>query len=398
MKTLLLARPDHSIFLYEGLRKNPEIDINYHTFSAFKKGSFLNKWKPSVKSVDSEVEISYGFTVFHRLLDFLNKRTTFDYYGKENQISEYFFNKILQKYSKEVNIIHYWPTYCYHSIRNFKQQNPQTNLLADVYAAHPYYVREILQPEFEKYGLSFQNSYFIKSNDRDLKALEEVENILVPSKYMAEMYRKYYPNIRIFDASFGILNISVINAKPTIRKFSEPLKLVFVGKVSIEKGCIYLLEAIKKLKNDNIKLDIIGEIESSQLNIFKRYFNIDNINFLGRLPNLKVLEILPNYHIFVLPSLTDAYSLAVSEALAHKLPVIISENVGNKEDVYEFQLGEVCKVKDLDSLLSSILILKDENYRQFLISNINNFVEFCQKNTYSSKVLSIYKILEKITV
>jgi hypothetical protein len=53
MKTLLLARPDHSTFLYEGLRKNPEIDIKYHTFSAFKKGSLLNRWKPSVKNVDS---------------------------------------------------------------------------------------------------------------------------------------------------------------------------------------------------------------------------------------------------------------------------------------------------------------------------------------------------------
>jgi glycosyltransferase involved in cell wall biosynthesis len=398
MKTLLLARPDHSTFLYEGLRKNSEIDINYHTFSAFKKGSFLNKWKPSVKSVDSEVEISYGFTAFHRLLDFLNKHIAFDYYGKENQISEYFFHKILQNYSNEVNIIHYWPTYCYHSIKNFKQQNPQTKLLADVYAAHPHYVHEILEPEFDKYGLSFQNSYFIKSSDRDLEALEGVKNILVPSKYMAEMYQKYYPNMEIFDASFGLLSSSIINAKPNIRKFPEPLKLVFVGKISIEKGCIYLLEAVKKIKNENITLDIIGEIEATQINIFKQYFNVDNINFLGKLPNLKILEILSNYHTFVLPSLTDAYSLAVSEALAHKLPVIITENVGNKEDIYEFKLGEVCKVKDLDSLISSILIFKDENYRQFLISNINNFVEFCQKNTYPSKVLSVYKALEKITV
>ena len=346
MKTLLLARPDHSTFLYEGLLKNPEIDIKYHTFSAFKKDSFLNKWKPSVKSVDSEVEVSYGFTIFHRLLDFLNKHVEFDYYRIENQISEYFFKQILKKYCEEVNIVHYWPIYCYQSIKNFQQKNPQTKFIADVYAAHPAYVQEILEPEFDKYGLSFQDSYFIKGKDRDLKALEGVENILVPSEYMAEIYRKYHPNTKIFVANYGLLNSSIINLKPNNRKISESLKLVFVGKVSIEKGCIYLLKALKKLQNENIQLDIIGEIETSQISIFKQYSNSGNVNFLGRLPNLKILEILPNYHTFVLPSLSDAYSLAVSEALINKVPVIITENVGNKEDVYKFQLGEVCKVKD----------------------------------------------------
>ena len=65
-----------------------------------------------------------------------------------------------------------------------------------------------------------------------------------------------------------------------------------MGKVSIEKGCIYLLEALKKLQNENIQLDIIGEIETSQISIFKQYSNSGNVNFLGRLPNLKILEIL----------------------------------------------------------------------------------------------------------
>ena len=95
MKTLLLARPDHSTFLYKELRNNPEIDIKFHTFSAFKKGSWLNKWKPSVKSVDSEVKISYAFTIFHRLMYELQKSVNFNYYEEENQIAEYFFNQNL---------------------------------------------------------------------------------------------------------------------------------------------------------------------------------------------------------------------------------------------------------------------------------------------------------------
>jgi glycosyltransferase involved in cell wall biosynthesis len=393
MKTLLLARPDHSTFLYEGLRKNSEIDIKYHTFSAFKKGSLLNQWKPSVKSVDSEVEICYGFTFFHRLLDFLNKQIPFDYYERENQISEYFFNQILQKYSNEVNIIHYWPIYCHKSVKEFQWENPKTKLLADVYAAHPDYVREILEPEFDKFGLSMETSHFIKSRERDISSLEGVENMLVPSEYMAEIYQRYYPNTKIFTASYGLLNLNKIPINSFKRAFKTPVKLIFVGKVSIEKGCTYLLEAMKLLPKTEFQLDLIGDIPPNQISIFKPYFGISNINFMGKLPNLKILEVLPDYHIFVLPSLTDAYSLAVSEALSYKLPVIITENVGHKEDVRKFEVGEVCEVKSVDALLQAILTLQNEEYRQYLRTNIDKFIENSQQNSYSLKVLKIYNQL-----
>lgn len=393
MKTLLLARPDHSTFLYEGLRNNPEIDIKFHTFSAFKKVSWLNKWKPSVKSVNQEVEISYAFTLFHRMLYELQKSLNFDYYEKENQVSEYFFNQILKKYDHKIDIIHYWSIYCHQSIRDFQRQNPQTKFIADVYSAHPDYVREIIEPEFEKYGLSVENSHFIKSRNRDIASLEGVENLLVPSQYTAESYQKYYPNTKIFTASYGLFNYNENPIKSTKRAFNETLKLIFVGNISIEKGCIYLLEAMKKLLNSNVQLDLIGEMDKHQIGIFKPYFSLKNVRFLGKLPNLKILETLPNYHVFALPSLSDAYSLAVSEALVCRLPVIITENVGNKDDVTKFNIGKICKVKNTDSIIESILSLQNEAYRRHLSENITNFIKDNKQNSYASKVLKVYNQL-----
>lgn len=393
MKTLLLARPDHSTYLYEGLKKNTKIDIKYHTFSAFKKNSLLNYWKPSVKSVNAEVEISYIFTFFHKFLYFLSKRITFDYYKTESQFSTYLLKPILQKYTDEVDIIHYWPIYYHQSIRNFKQNNTKVKFLADVYAAHPDYVREVLEIAFDEFEFSIKKSHFIKSKNTDLASLEGVENMLVPSEYVADTYRKYYPHTKIFTANFGLLGYPQKTIKQIKRNNLEPLRLVFVGKVSIEKGCPYLLEAMKKLPYTEFQLDIIGEIETSQINIFRPYFNLPNINFLGKLPNIKILTILPKYHIFVLPSLSDAYSLAVSEALAHKLPVIITENVGNKDDVRNFQIGEVCQVKSVEALIQSILTLQNEEYRQYLKTNIDNFIANNQGNSYPSKVLKIYNQL-----
>ncbi|MES2516949.1 MAG: glycosyltransferase [Bacteroidota bacterium] len=394
MKTLLLARPDHSTHLYDGLRNNPTLNISYHTFSAFKKGSCLNRLKPSVKSVKTEVDISLSFTLFHRFLFYLNKQITFNYYERENQIAEYFYRKTLQKYTQNVDIIHYWPVYCHHSVQDFQRKNSRTKLLADVYAAHPDHVRGILEPEFDKFNLSIRNSHFVKSRNRDIASLDGVKNILVPSEYLAKIYQKYFPNTQIFTASYGLFSHSknhFIEPKP--RSKTEVMRIVFVGKISIEKGCHYLLETVKELSQTEFQLDLIGDFEPFQANIFKKYTNSPNIRFLGKLPHPQILKLLPQYHIFALPSLSDAYSLAVSEALMQRLPVIITENVGNKDDVKKFQVGTVCAVKNVDALKEAIITFRDEEYRQSLRNNIAIFLKYNQENSYSSKVLEIYNQL-----
>ena len=394
MKTLLLARPDHSINLFNYLSQENDLSVQFHTFGVFKKNSLLSKWKPYVKTVDPSVNISYQFTVFHKLLFFLQKHFPFDYYKTENHISEYFYRQIIRKSVKDLDLIHYWPVYSYKAIQTFKKSNPQTKLLADVYAAHPVYAQKVLEPEFDKYGISFKKSHFSKSSERDILSLENVENIVVPSEYLAEIYRQYLPKTNIFTASFGLLNYGKnINTNQEIRVNRKPLRMVFVGKISIEKGCIYLLEAMKKLPANEFQLDMIGDVELSQTDIFQKYTQLPNIYFLGKLPNQKVLSHIAQYHVFVMPSLTDAYSLAVSEALSSKIPVIVTENVGNKEDIKKFQVGEICKVKSVESLLQTILKFQNEEYRQFLKSNIENFIDEDKKYDYASRVFSIYQNL-----
>jgi glycosyltransferase involved in cell wall biosynthesis len=396
MKTLLLARPDHSICLYENLRQYSDLDIKFHTFSAFKKDSWLSQWKSYVNTVDSEADISYAFTIFHRLLYFLHQHFFFDYYNLENQISEYFYNKILQKYThSEIDIVHYWSIYCHKSIREFQKRNPQTKFLADVYAAHPDHVCNILAPEYEKHRLPFENSYFVRSRERDLASLEGVENMVVPSEYMAEMYRHYYTKANIFVVSYG-LNTSISNNCIQYNDISPKiLKIVYLGKISIEKGCFYLLEAMNMLPNTEFHLDIIGDIEANQKAVFNPYFNLPNVRFVGQLSKNHILEILPEYHLCVLPSLTDAYSLAVSEALSCKIPVIVTECVGNKDDIRKFIIGDVCEAQNVDALVASILKFRDEEYRQFLRANIDNFIQENKVNNYSSKVLKIYQHLNE---
>lgn len=395
MKTLLIARPDHSINLYKGLSKEIDVEIDYFTFSASKENSIFKKIKPSSKVIDREVNLLYTFTVLHQLLAKINKKISFDYYNVENAVAEIFIKPIISNFKDKVDIIHYWPAYCYQSIQKVKNKGCNSKFLADVYAAHPDYVIKILEPEYEKVGISLKKSHFMKSRDRDKKSLENVENILVASEYMKAIYSEYNPNSKIHVASYGLLGMQNDEIKSLTKSPVEKVKLVYVGSVCIEKGINYLLEAFLNLNNDYFSLDIIGEIPYEQEFIFKNFYNIKGVKFFGKLSYFKIQAMLLSYDVFVMPSLTDAYSLAVSEALSSNIPVIITENVGNKDDIIKHNLGIVCKIRDSDSLRVAIEKFRDIEYRHFLKENILLFKQTQKYDNYVNRVLEVYrKILE----
>src|SRR5688572_17249587 len=109
MKVQLLSRPDHSLFLYDYLKKF--IEIRMINFNVAKKGSILRKLHPSAKVVDDEVTIAYDFIAFHQLIFYLNKLGLRNPYRLETLYAEFSYGLWARKYKPD--IIHYWPIYCH---------------------------------------------------------------------------------------------------------------------------------------------------------------------------------------------------------------------------------------------------------------------------------------------
>ncbi|MFH0889361.1 MAG: glycosyltransferase family 4 protein [Planctomycetota bacterium] len=110
--------------------------------------------------------------------------------------------------------------------------------------------------------------------------------------------------------------------------------LATAGRLSSEKGQVYLLEAVKLVKNKfpDVLLLVIGdgplrntlETKVEQLDIK------DNIRFLGMLEN--IIPALEKIDIFILPSLYESFGIVLLEAMAQAKPIIAS-NVGGIQDV-----------------------------------------------------------------
>lgn len=133
------------------------------------------------------------------------------------------------------------------------------------------------------------------------------------------------------------------------------------------KGFDLLIEAFAKsgISKQNWRLVIIGEgPERHNLEKQIRVKGLDNNIFLvGRKQRYEVVKILQQSNVFVLPSRTENFSVAVLEGLACGLPVIASICGGIRECINE-KNGLLFPVEDVKSL-SLCLQRMQENYSKY---------------------------------
>jgi len=114
------------------------------------------------------------------------------------------------------------------------------------------------------------------------------------------------------------------------RVLKSPLKLVNVARVSIEKGTLKMIEALKTTQTD-VMLDIFGPIydeaywEKCQMAIAKLPNRI-TVTYKGFIESALVLETIKAYDFFILLSEGENFGHSILEALSVGCPVIISEN------------------------------------------------------------------------
>jgi glycosyltransferase involved in cell wall biosynthesis len=126
--------------------------------------------------------------------------------------------------------------------------------------------------------------------------------------------------------------------------------ILFLGRLSPEKGCHLLVEAYEKL-NTNAKLVIAGARSySDDYSRDLRRHSSDHIKVLDWVAGDTLHELLTNAMIFVLPSDLEGLSLALLDAMGAGLCVLASDIPENREAVEEagftFRRGDASDLAD----------------------------------------------------
>lgn len=109
----------------------------------------------------------------------------------------------------------------------------------------------------------------------------------------------------------------------------DNLKLVCVGNFKEQKNHQYLLNSFVQLKNTNITLDLFGAGELQ--NTLQQFIENNNlkINIKGKVNNIN--ERLPEYDLMVMSSKYEGFALATLEAMALKVPLLLSDIASFRE-------------------------------------------------------------------
>ena len=109
---------------------------------------------------------------------------------------------------------------------------------------------------------------------------------------------------------------------------------------------------------------IVGSDEGGYEKKVKRWFknegDLDGVTFTGMLTGREKVETIAGSDIFVLPSYSENFGMAVVEAMACGLPVVATNVGGNVEIVQDRSNGLFVQPGDSDMLASAIMeLLKD---------------------------------------
>jgi glycosyltransferase involved in cell wall biosynthesis len=99
----------------------------------------------------------------------------------------------------------------------------------------------------------------------------------------------------------------------------RPLKVLFLGQVTLRKGVGQLLDAVKLLAGENIEFWFVGPTQVSLPS---------NVKWFGVAPRVDVDKYYKDADVFILPTLSDGFGLTQLEAQSWKLPVVASRHCG----------------------------------------------------------------------
>ncbi len=165
------------------------------------------------------------------------------------------------------------------------------------------------------------------------------------------------------------------------RKFKltdiKNFKLLYVGRIRIEKGIYSLLSIIKNKKN--LFLTIVGAEKETTYNI-----DHSNVKVLKQQNNkFKLIKYYDDHNIFILPSYTEGYPMVLLEALSRRRPVIVFEDIkhviGNKKGIFVSKRNYVSFFGTLNNIKKNYKKIQKEMKKNKLPTN-KDFVEKLAKH------------------
>ena len=209
-------------------------------------------------------------------------------------------------------------------------------------------------------------------------------------------------NVDIFSPK-KVTSARLVNAAKKIKMESDDKVVLLPGRLTSWKGHKLAIHATSKLKIENFKLVIIGDVQerdkykneliklASSLKVGNKVIFLDHTRDL---PSYLMLSDL----VLSCSTKPEAFGRTVLEAQAMGRPVIAFSHGGSIELIEDNQNGTLCKVADINDLARNIeknLYLSPNKRKALSNKSITNVRKKYLTDFMSEKTLKLYKNLIK---
>ena len=187
--------------------------------------------------------------------------------------------------------------------------------------------------------------------------------VAVNKRVVEELTHAGVPPAKVIEVGNGIEYERIIPKNSYA--LHDPARVIFVGRLHEQKDIETLLRAFHQLlqayPTGDLCLQLVGDgPQRTDMSCFAARLGIaGQVEFLGR--SDRVVELLSQADVFVLPSRAEGLSNALLEAMACALPVVVSKIPGNVDIVEHNQNGMLFIPGDPESLAHALAALLNQS-------------------------------------
>ena len=205
------------------------------------------------------------------------------------------------------------------------------------------------------------------------KVLSSSSKIIVPTKDYIDLVSKKYTisKNKIYKIPCGV---DLKNFQSLSGKSHDLIRLLFVGRLSIQKNVPLLIRSFKKITEKNlrnIELHIVGDgkEKSKIINLIKAEKLEKKVILHGALRGKRLYKIFSNSDIFILTSRLESFGIVLIEAMASGLPIVVSNIPAVRNVVENGKTGLLVKPSPEHFAKAIEKLLNNSQLRKKLIKN-----------------------------
>ncbi|MCA1061475.1 glycosyltransferase [Rossellomorea aquimaris] len=245
-------------------------------------------------------------------------------------------------------------------------------------------------------------SYFVVEKIKSKKKVQwihfDVEKIGFNSEFSSKIYKKFDKVFVVSKEGREILSRTIPEISNRINYFNnsissdlvkkmsnqdigfndnfEGIRILTVGRLSIEKGQDITISVLGKLKEEGLKVKWYCIGEGKSRNIYEELIRKHNLEedyiLLGS--KINPYPYMKQCDIYVQPSRHEGYCITLAEARCFNNPIVCTSFTGAKEQIKQNETGIIINFNKKELFDSLIKIINNTSFRNKLIKNLGNEV------------------------